>query len=114
MFINQFYYFLEFHAMSQEINSQTSSVTSHLSIENVLPVVNDAFKLLNQSPIVKKHADNPSYLYNKVNKACQEMKTSFGLLNDTSGDKDSKDMLDIIEKLKTKFNDGNTTRSEKI
>lgn len=105
--------FLELEDVSDELASQTNSM-SQLSLETVFPVVNDAFAFLNQSPIVKKHVNNQSYLQNKVQKVCYELNTTLGIPKDTYDESYSKDFLEMIEKLKIKFNDDNTTRSEKI
>ncbi|XP_043278835.1 uncharacterized protein [Venturia canescens] len=106
-------YNLKLESVSQELTSQTSSL-SQLSLGTVLPVVNDAIALLNQSPIVKKYADNQTYLQKKVRNVCDELNTSLGILKDTDDETNSKDFLEMIEKLKIKFTNNNTTRSEKI
>ncbi|XP_044596726.1 uncharacterized protein LOC123273390 [Cotesia glomerata] len=60
---------------SEELTAQTSSL-SGLSLGTVLPMVNDAFALLNQSPIIKKHVDNQTYLEKKVKKVYEKLNTS--------------------------------------
>ncbi|CAH1103285.1 unnamed protein product [Psylliodes chrysocephalus] len=92
--------------------STFSSISTILS-GPVLPVVYDAFALLNQSPIIKKHVDNQTYLESKVKKVYNGLNTTVGVIKPSDDETNSQNFLELLEKLKTKFNDSNTQRSEK-
>ncbi|KAH0555291.1 hypothetical protein KQX54_017093, partial [Cotesia glomerata] len=77
-------------------------------------MVNDAFALLNQSSIIKKHVDNQTYLENKVKKVYEKLNTSLGVTKHSDDEINSQNFLELLDKLKNKFNDSNMQRCEKI
>ncbi|XP_057332044.1 uncharacterized protein LOC130671921 [Microplitis mediator] len=100
---------------SETYSSQPSS-ESQISIETQLPIVNNALHLLNESPIPSKKLYNHQYLQNKVDQITSNLKKLFGLFTDAPCDLnfDFTDFPDLIERLKVKFDDKNTSKSEKI
>lgn len=93
--------------------SQLSNL-SQLSIATQVPVINDALKLLNQSPIIAKTLNNQAYLQEKVSDMCTDLKASLGINQLTESEINSGNFLELINRLKIKFNADTTNRSEKI
>ncbi|CAG5078563.1 Protein of unknown function [Cotesia congregata] len=93
-----------------------SSSASEVSIETQLPVVNQALRLLNESPVLKKKLRDGVYLDRKVNQITRNLIKLFGLDDNGLSDLNVNlaDFQDIIERLKAKFNDQNSSTAEKI
>ncbi|XP_066590497.1 uncharacterized protein [Prorops nasuta] len=107
------------YASSQDLPSTSQAVKytsdmSQLSIDVTFAVVNEAFGLLNESPIAKENLNNRTYLNSKVSKVNQSLNKSLQLLEGPDSEINSNNFLKMIEELKIKFNDNDTIRSDKI
>ncbi|CAG5100725.1 Protein of unknown function, partial [Cotesia congregata] len=105
---------LSFHSELTPLETTTS--VSEVSAETRLPVINQALKLLNESSIAPRKLSDERFLYDKVIKISQTLKSTFGLeVNASTNLEDSdRDFSNLLEQLKKKFDHDETTRSEKI
>lgn len=109
---------------SQQSTSETSTfaseilsqqLSSQLSIDARLPVINDALQLLEESPIPKKKLKTETWVRNKVEQVSSTLKRSLGVPNlETSSEIESRDLHDIIDRLKGKLHLDETSKAEKI
>lgn len=95
-------------------DSQLASTHSQISINTQLPVINNALKFLNQSPVPHKKLSNRKYLENKITDVNNYLSTAFGLEKKSEDGILAQEFLDTIEILKNKFHDKETTKNEKI
>lgn len=89
---------------------------SQLSLGITLPVINEAFNLLNESPISSKKRSNEIYLKSKIKNVARNLTKSLGV-GDYSNSHHKfcdSDAEDIISRLKEKFHDEHTSNWEKI
>lgn len=101
---------------SNELIAQQSSSLSQLSLETTLPTINEAFSLLNESPILTKKKTSYIYLKNKVDQVTVNLKKTLGISEEHTPPHvfSVNDTLDIITRLKEKYHDENTCRKERI
>lgn len=99
---------------SCELNS-SQEMLSQLSIGTRLPVINSALKLLDESPIPRKKLKSSKWVENKVAQVCCNLKRTCEVPNAGPVDQnDTRDLLDIVGRLKQKLHQEGTTRAEKI
>lgn len=94
--------------------SRSTSPLSELSADITLPATNEALSLLNQSPIPAKKIIYDTYLNDKITRVAQNMRKALGVKNNVNYEYTDADAADIIDKLKCKFNDDDTSRSSRI
>ncbi|XP_044575208.1 uncharacterized protein LOC123259016 [Cotesia glomerata] len=99
---------------SEPKDSQSSSA-SQVSAATQLPSINDALRLLNQSPIPSKKLNDYQFLSNKINQTSDSLKKILlSTADEGSIDDDGENFRSLIEKLHDKFNDKETEKSLKI
>ncbi|XP_066585899.1 uncharacterized protein [Prorops nasuta] len=99
--------------LNEDLTQQTSGLTE-ISVTATLSVVNQAFGLLNESPIPKKRLRSQTYLQNKISKVYLNLNKSVGIVDENDDEVTLNQFLEMINKLKNKFHDINTNRCEKI
>lgn len=97
------------------LSTSWSSSHSQLSINTQLPVINNALKFLNQSPVAHKKLNNQKYLEKKITDVkITYLSTTFGLEKKSEYTILAQEFLDTIETLKKKFDDKETTKKKKF
>lgn len=96
--------------------TQQSSSLSQLSLGTTLPIINEAFSLLNESPRPTKKGTSAVYLKNKVDQVTGNLKKALGISEElkTMHVFSENDPLDIITRLKEKYHNENTSQMERI
>jgi len=79
-----------------------------------LPIINEALPLLNITPIDNNSTNNSLYLKEKYYEICSTFATLLGLDSRSNHYENSLNYKNILENLKEKFNDENTTRDQKM
>lgn len=69
---------------------------------------------MDQSPIPPKKSNDVPWIHKKVEKIAGNLKSSLGVDCDTTLNSDTRDLRDILDRLKIKFHDKETSRSERI
>lgn len=105
--------FLGTESLSGQSTSWNSS-HSQLSINIQSPVINNALKFLNQSPVANKKLNNKKYLEKKITDVSTYLLTTSGLEKKSEDTILPQEFLDTFETLKKKFHDKETTKREKI
>ncbi|XP_066600762.1 uncharacterized protein [Prorops nasuta] len=100
---------------NEELLSQ-QTIAPQVDVEIELPTINKAMNLLKQSPIQSKRLYSTYYLRHKVDKAYHYLKSTLKITgsNQSICESYSEDLKNLIGRLKEKFHDKNTIRSEKI
>ncbi|XP_053990218.1 uncharacterized protein LOC128882595 [Hylaeus volcanicus] len=93
---------------------EVTRIFSELSIGTQLPVINQALLLLNITPLNKYAINDPSYLSSKYNDICSTCARLLSLDNECNHYENSLNYQNILENLKTKFDDPTTNRTEKL
>lgn len=96
--------------------TQSTTSTSQESAPDeqlVLSSVNRALEILDQSPIPCKKAKLSNWVSKKIDRACVDLKERLRCNYDPPGS-DKTALAEIVNGLKKKYQDVNTTRSEKI
>lgn len=99
------------HSISEQCSSQ-----SQLSLDVTISTINQALALLNESPIDVKRKNDESYLSKRADDLAYNVKKMLGVTDPSllSRDFNSTDAYNIIMRLKSKFNDDETSYAERI
>lgn len=87
---------------------------SELSLEITRPTINEALLLLNQSLLLTRRVNDETYLSNKVSRVADSLKKALGIPNPVDFQCSDTDAAEIIQKLREKFHDTNTTKSLRL
>ncbi|CAH0562925.1 unnamed protein product [Brassicogethes aeneus] len=114
-YICNFFVFLASSSSGQELLIQQSSFSmSEMSLSITLPTINEALALLDQSPVSAKRRIFETYLDNKVTRVAQNLRKALGVKNHMNTEFSDADATEIINSLREKFNDDDTSRSIRV
>lgn len=100
---------------SESAPAESQELLSQLSIGMQLPVINDALNLLSKSPIPKKRINHAVWVNAKVETVCSNLKKSLCVPGPESLiGSDTRDLRDIISRIKEKLHHEGISRAEKI
>ncbi|KAI4473734.1 hypothetical protein M0804_015206 [Polistes exclamans] len=98
----------------ESLVKQSSSSLSELRLEITRPTINDALLLLNQSPLLTRRQNDDTYLNNKITRVAYNLRKALGVQNTVEFQCSDTDAAEIIEKLREKFNDTDTSTSLRL
>lgn len=87
---------------------------SELSLGITLPTINEALTLLNQSPVSAQGRNSDTYLNQKVTRVARNLRKALGVKTQKNDEFSNADATEIINGLRDKFKDDNSSRSTRV